>query len=179
MKDLSRLFLAIWLSAMVMQTSCKKNKDDPKITTYGAYKFAAKVNGQDFIPNGDILYPPIISQLQAKINPPGKYAYYIVAHKTDNSSIELYIDDFTGVGTYPLKTFTYGYPQQFEPPSCGMYYKPIGYNTRLWITNAVESGSVTFTEYSNGKTKCTFSFNAKSLIDGTIVEVTDGYFSEN
>jgi hypothetical protein len=161
---------------LFIQSSCKKDNDNPKTTTYGAYQFAAKVNGVNFIPDGDLLNPPIYSQLEAIR--PGKYAYYIVAHKTDNSSIEIYIDNFTGVGTYPLNTFTYGYPVEFAPPNCGMYYKPLGFNTYLWITNAVESGSVTFTEYSNGKTKCSFSFKAKSLTDGTVVEVTEGYFSE-
>jgi len=177
MKKSFKLILFIPLFVLFIQSSCKK--DTPKITTYGAYKFAAKVNGQDFIPSGDVFNEPIVTQYQVSPTTPGKFNYYIVAYRTDKSSIELYIDNFKGVGTYSLNTFTYGYPQQFEPPSCGMYYKTSGYNTSLWITNSIESGSITFTEYSNGKTSCSFSFKAKNLQDGSTVEVTNGFLSKN
>ena len=176
MKKSFKLILFIPLFVLFIQSSCKK---DPQPTTYGPYKFSAKVNGQDFIPSGDYINPPISRQLLSKISTPGKYAYYITAHTTDNTSIELYIDDFKGVGTYSFDKLSYGYPQQSEPSSCGMYYKSSGNNNFLWITNTIEIGAITFSEYSNGKTRCSFSFRARNVQDGSVIEVTNGYFAIN
>jgi|ERR1035437_5551516 hypothetical protein len=175
MKKSFKLILFIPLLLLFIQSSCKK--DTPKITTYGPYQFAAKVNGQDFMPSGDYLNPPLDFQLLAS-NTSGKYDFYIMAFRNNESSIELYIDDFKGVGTYPLKLYTIGYPQVPHPPSCGMY-RMNSSNHPLWVTNSIDTGSVTFTEYSGGKTKCYFFFKAKNLQDTTKVEVTNGYFSIN
>ena len=187
MKKSFKLILFIPLLLLFIQSSCKKNKDDPKIFTYGSYQFAAKVNGQDFIPTGlaGIVSPLEISFLQG--SNPANTNLYIDAYQIDkHTHVSLFIKNIKGPGHYALNTVTVGYPYQSEPPHCGMYQKDDNSGaTNLWVTNSVDTGYVDVAEYkltNNAQTnivKGTFYFKAKSLTDGTVVEITNGYFSKN
>src|ERR1035437_5798664 len=184
MKKSFKLILFIPLFVLFIQSSCKK--DTPKITTYGAYKFAAKVNGQDFIPDGGMLATPMVIFFVQGSNPLNTNLY-VVAYKVENHErISLYIKNIIGPSHYSLNTYTPGYPYQADPPHCGMYNKDNNTgSSNLWVTNSIDTGYVDISEYKltndvqNNVVKGTFYFKAKSLIDGTVVEISNGYFSKN
>lgn len=182
MKRLSKFFLLISILVLFIQSSCKKNNDDAKITSYGPYKFAAKVNGTDFIPNADAIVAPIEVKFYQGSNPANTNLYVDGYRMEKHTHVSLFIKNITGPGHYTLNTNTTGYPNQSEPPHCGMYIKDndmgIG---NLWITNTIETGYIDISEYDLQKNivKGTFYFKAKSLADGTVVEISKGYFSKN
>src|SRR5450759_4903696 len=174
MKKSFKLILYIPLFVLFIQSSCKK--DTPKITTYGAYKFAAKVNGQDFIPTGltGIVTPIDISFYQG--SNPANTNLYVLGYRVENhETISLYIRDIKGPGHFSLNTTTVGYPYQSEPPYCGMY--DIDNSAGVpnhWVTNNIDTGYIDISEYSltnnvqNNVVRGTFYFKAKSLRDGSI-----------
>src|SRR5450759_372137 len=146
MKKSFKLILFIPLFVLFIQSSCKK--DTPKITTYGAYKFAAKVNGKDFIPSGDVLANPIdISFYQA--SNPANTNLYVLGYRIENHEmISLYIRDIKGPGHYSFNTVTAGYPYQSEPPHCGMYDKDNNAGiANHWVTNNIDTGYIDNSEY--------------------------------
>lgn len=168
--------LAILLM-VVLFVSCKKEVADlPPETQTGANTFGARVNGENWVPQGFGPFPANNLLEVRKLGP----NMYIHARNFSRSpretEFEFFLKDVTGPGTYLLNT-TSGYPTQAV--SYGYYVRRNLSPTNEFMTSSIHTGSVTITRLDTVGfiVSGTFRFTAADIFGADPpITVTEGRF---
>ena len=165
-------------AALLLLASCKKDVDTlPEATQTGAEIFGAKVNGENWIPRRGLVGGAQI--LEARFT--GTGGLFINARDLSSSptetEFELYIQNISSTGVFPLEGATDRYPNQSA--SYGFYTRRRFNPLNDWITGPQYPGSITITRFDTAAriVSGTFSFRAGST-DNTAdpIEVAEGRF---
>ncbi|HEX4877223.1 MAG TPA: hypothetical protein VFV31_11175 [Chitinophagaceae bacterium] len=157
--------------------SCKKEVTElPPETQTGANTFAAKVNGEIWVPQGFGPFPANNLLEVRKLGP----NMYIHARNFSRSpketEFEFFLMDVTGPGVYRLNS-TSSYPTQAV--SYGYYVKRNLTPTNEFMTSATHTGTVTITKLDtvNFIVSGTFQFTASDIFGADPpITVSEGRF---
>lgn len=168
--------LAVLSLSILFLSACKKDVSElPAATQEGANTFGAKVDGALWIPQQFSVFAGTI--LEARWLPGNQFTVKArnFASSPTETEFELFMDNFTGVGTYPLNQTTPIYPD--ESASYGYFIKRKFMPLNEWVTNAAHTGVIQVTRYDTTKKiiSGTFQFNAVAT-DSTTLSVTEGRF---
>ena len=167
------------ICCVLLLASCKKEVDElPAPTDTGSNTFGLKLDGEFWVPQkfGIVPTAPI---LEARYT--GTGGLFINARNFASSptetEFEIYLQNVTGPGNYPLNQLTYKYPNQ--QASYGYYIKRRLMPLNEWITSDRFTGNVSITKFDRSANivSGTFEFTAGS-IDSTAapITVTEGRF---
>ena len=165
--------------AVVLMLSCKKQVTElPQPSQNGNNIFGCSINGNFWVPAGFGIIPtaPV---LEARYG--GNNTVFINARDFSSTPIEkefeIYLQDFTGIGTYLLNQSTLKYPSQTA--SYAYYVRRKGTPENEWMTNSENTGLVNVTAYDsiNKFISGKFEFYAINLYnEPQPLHVTDGRF---
>ncbi|HET7896787.1 MAG TPA: DUF6252 family protein, partial [Flavisolibacter sp.] len=159
-------------------SACKKETEIlPGETQSGAGTFGAKINGENWGPLKAGILPtaPILEASFA-----GNNSFKITARNFSRTPIEtemqIYLQNITAPGTYPLTQNTDPFPYQ-----TGSYAYYVKRNLNIedeWITSSAATGEVVVTrlDIPNHVISGTFQFTANARYGSAPITVTEGRF---
>ena len=161
--------ILIAASALLLVTSCKKEKDKlPSATATGANTFGCLVNGKAWTPTGRGGFSGVNPTSGGFfVGVSNTISIYIKAY-AENDEITIYLKDTSAVGTYYLNRNTSIKPYAISPEaSYGMYtllYDP------EYTTDSIHTGTVNIThsDFNAGIVSGTFEMQVYQKIPGKL-----------
>jgi hypothetical protein len=170
----------LFLAAAFVLASCSKKIDElPGFTENGEGTFGAKVNGALWAPRGFGIVPtgPILEGRYVGNNSVTVNARDY-SKQPNETEFEIYIKDLNGPGTYNLNQNTAKHPAG-TTASYGYYVERRLHPLNEWITNELNTGTVTITKWdpATGILAGSFQFKAANTDDpNDVLTVTEGRF---
>lgn len=156
MKLLKNIYSILLIGLLFTTASCSSDDDNPNSGPDSSGSITAKVDGGNFV---------------GKTNTASVSHDLLVIVSEDNSGLLLSISAslFSGNGTYEIIKI-----DGFEKAT-GSYIA----SQNLWrapLSENVQEGVITVTNYSNGKISGTFSFTGTNPVDGMTKTISEGKF---
>jgi hypothetical protein len=166
------------ISCVLLLSSCKKNVDElPAASQTGSNTFGLKINGELWVPQKAVVSGAPI--LEARYT--GTGGVFINARNFASSpsetEFEIYLQNISGPGTFPLNQVTSKYPNHVA--SYAYYIKRKFMPENEWITSDKFTGNVVVTKFdtANNIISGTFEFTAGSVDNSADpIIVTEGRF---
>ena len=174
---MKKLLLLAAVIGAAFSSGKKEIKTLPEETQTGANTFGAKVNGENWGPlKAGIL--PTAPLLEARFS--ANNSIVITARNFSRTPVEtemeIYLQNVTGPGTYPLNATTARYPSQTASYA---YFEKRNVNLEdFWITGSEATGEVVVTklDVANRILSGRFQFTANAKYGSSPVVVTEGRF---
>lgn len=171
---MKNIFICIF--SLVLLVSCKKEVTElPTATQTGANTFGAKINGVFWAPQG---FGPLPANDILEARMAGRDITINARNfssSPNETEFQLTIFNVTAPGTYLLNT---NVAHPFGAASYGYYVKRNFTPANEWLTSSTYTGRVVITRIDevNMIVSGTFEFNAGSIYNSDVINVTEGRF---
>ena len=185
---------AVWVGIiLLLLTAC--DEPLPRPSKKGKDTFGCKINGKNFVPNGGGFLSGMKPLRGEYYEGDKKLNIHAFGHEEDKSginsttTIDLYVENVTGKGTYPINFDTNPPPNGTTYTSYGIYHfrdkKYLDPNTGIfgktytYITRAALPGKVKITKLDRSSKIIagTFEFEAVNIQDpNDVAKITKGRF---